>query len=61
MVLGELARRGRELCVLADEESGQTLVEYALLITLIAAVAVAAVAALGVDISGFMHNVAIAI
>jgi Flp pilus assembly pilin Flp len=57
----EPTRRAAVALECAAGEAGQTLVEYALLVTFIAMVALAAIALLGVDISGLVHNVAIAL
>ena len=47
----------RAVARLRDDEAGQALVEYSLLIVLIAVVAIGAVATFGVDVSKLYQNI----
>jgi Flp pilus assembly pilin Flp len=53
-MLHGLIKAGRHVC---DDEAGQALVEYSLLIVLIAVVAIGAVATFGVDVSKLYQSI----
>jgi Flp pilus assembly pilin Flp len=57
MTLNSVVRRLKELMRRAAEEDGQALVEYALLVSLIALVAFVAVEAFGVGVSSLFSKI----
>jgi len=61
MTVASMLMRGQTLANRAQEEAGQTLAEYAILLAFIALVALVVVALLGSNVSGLFNSVATAL
>jgi Flp pilus assembly pilin Flp len=58
LILGKLALRALELRRSASRQQGQALIEYALIVSLVAVRAIVSLRLAGTNISGILHTIA---